>query len=239
MLLEGAIPSPKSIRPLNDVPATGTTEDSSREGENSSNQLPEIDDTGSSKQATTTSSKPTASPKPTEPPPRSLEPSELPRPPEKVSEPFEEPEDDEMLLDPSDQMQLDLVVSNLCYRVAKTFKKKVDRNPSTPNSYKQALQSPNVNQWLEAIFKEFEQLISSRTIKFLPYEALPEGRKPLTSRLVFKEKLNEYNETVKFKVRLVVRGFMQVEGVDYTETFASTTIPSTWRILMALAAIYD
>ena len=104
MLLKGAILSSKGIRPLNDVPATGTTEDSNREGENSSNQLPEIDDIGSSKQATTTPSKPTASLKPIEPPLRSLEPLELPRPLKKVSEPFEEPEDDEMLLDPLDQM---------------------------------------------------------------------------------------------------------------------------------------
>jgi hypothetical protein len=30
-----------------------------------------------------------------------------------------------------------------------------------------------------------------------------------------------------------------VEGLDYSETFASTAIPPTWRLLLALAAIYN
>ena len=37
----------------------------------------------------------------------------------------------------------------------------------------------------------------------------------------------------------MVRGFLQVEGIDYIDTFASTTIPFTWRILLALVAIND
>ena len=37
----------------------------------------------------------------------------------------------------------------------------------------------------------------------------------------------------------MVRGFMQVEGIDFIDTFASTTIPPTWRILLALAAEND
>ena len=37
----------------------------------------------------------------------------------------------------------------------------------------------------------------------------------------------------------MVRGFLQVEGIDYIDTFVSTTIPFTWRILLALAVIND
>jgi len=44
---------------------------------------------------------------------------------------------------------------------------------------------------------------------------------------------------IKFKVRLVVRSFIQIEGVDYFETFAFTIIFSSWCILLAIAAIYD
>src|SRR6266699_635489 len=100
----------------------------------------------------------------------------------------------------SDEMQLDLVIS-LCYRVkVKIFKKKLDKNSSTPNTYKQALKSLNVKEWLAATFSEFEQLISLETLKFLFYEALPKGRKPLTNRLVFKQKKDQYDVTIKFKV---------------------------------------
>ncbi len=136
-------------------------------------------------------------------------------------------------------MQLDLVIS-LCYRVkVKIFKKKLDKNSSTPNIYKQALKSSNVKKWLAVIFNEFEQLISLETFKFLFYEVLLKGRKPLTNRLVFEEKKNQYDMTVKFKVRLVVRSFMQIEGVDYFEIFVSTTISLSQCILLAIAVIND
>ena len=37
----------------------------------------------------------------------------------------------------------------------------------------------------------------------------------------------------------MVRGFLQVKSIDYIDTFANTTIPPTWRILLTLAAIND
>ncbi len=40
-------------------------------------------------------------------------------------------------------------------------------------------------------------------------------------------------------MRLVVRGFIQIEGVDYFETFTSTTILFSWYILLAITIIND
>ena len=37
----------------------------------------------------------------------------------------------------------------------------------------------------------------------------------------------------------MVYGFLQVESINYINTFTSTTIPLTWQILLALAAIND
>jgi hypothetical protein len=101
------------------------------------------------------------------------------------------------------------------------------------------LKSPNRAKWLKAIYSEFEQIILQNTLEFWPDSKLPEGRKPITSRLVLREKKDENNRVFKFKARLVVRGFQQREGVDYTDTFASTSSPPTWRVLLALAAILD
>ncbi len=105
--------------------------------------------------------------------------------------------------------------------------------------YKQALKSPNVKEWLAATFSEFEQLISLETFKFLFYEVLLKGRKLLTNRLVFKEKKDQYDVIIKFKVRLVVRGFMQIEGVDYFEIFVSIIISLFWCILLVIVVIND
>ena len=37
----------------------------------------------------------------------------------------------------------------------------------------------------------------------------------------------------------MVYGFLQVESIHYINTFISTTIPLTWRILLTLVAIND
>ncbi len=123
-----------------------------------------------------------------------------------------------------DEIQLNLVI-NLYYQVkTKIFKKKLDKNSSTPNIYKQALKNSNVKELLTTTFNEFEQLINSKTLKFLHYKALLKNRKPLTNRLVFKEKKDQFDITIKFKARLIVKGFIQIKRVDYFKTFASTII---------------
>ncbi len=189
---------PIGIRPLNNVVIT---EDST--GEGVSLDLPEIDYISFLESITPKT--PRSSELPASRPSRPPEPEN--KPSEPMFKPLEEPIKPVDSLDP-DEIQLDLIIS-LCYRIkVKIFKKKLDKNNSIPNMYKQVLKSPNVKKWLAVTFSEFEQLISLETLKFLSYEALPKGRKPLTNRLVFKEKKDQYDVIIKFKARLVVRGFM-------------------------------
>ena len=96
-----------------------------------------------------------------------------------------------------------------------------------PQSLTKALKSPLSGQWLKAISNELTQLLKFGTFKFLPKSELPKGHKALTSRVVYRQKINKKGKITKLKTRLVVRGFLQVEGINYIDTFANTTIPPT------------
>ncbi|KAK2074916.1 hypothetical protein P8C59_009086 [Phyllachora maydis] len=95
---------------------------------------------------------------------------------------------------------------------------------------------------LSFVYKARKRVISKDKLgvfKFLPRSLLPSNCKLITCRNVLKVKKDVKNRPIKYKSRLVARGFMQVEGLDYTVTYASTSIPPTWRILLAIGAVLD
>jgi DNA-binding ferritin-like protein (Dps family) len=72
-------------------------------------------------------------------------------------------------------------------------------NVEAPQTWKQVLKSLNRAKWLQAIYSEFEQIILQNILEFWPDSKLLEGRKPITSRLVLREKKDENNRVFKFK----------------------------------------
>ncbi|KAK2067509.1 hypothetical protein P8C59_001246 [Phyllachora maydis] len=137
-----------------------------------------------------------------------------------------EPLNNSNLISKGDKMQLDyykLLAKTSSYILSFVYKarKRVISKDSTPTTYKQVLKLPRDKR---------------RVFKFLPKSLLPFNYKLITCRNVLKVKKDAKNRPIKYKSRLVARGFMQVEGLDYTITYASTSIPPTWRILLAIAA---
>jgi hypothetical protein len=65
---------------------------------------------------------------------------------------------------------------------------------------------------------------------------LPRGHNAITLKWVFKLKRDEAGAIVKHKARLVARGFMQREGIDFNDTFAPVARMESVRLLFALAA---
>jgi hypothetical protein len=53
---------------------------------------------------------------------------------------------------------------------------------------------------------------------------------------LFELKRNEHGDVVKYKARLVVKGYAQRRGIDYDEVFAPVDRLDTVRLLIALAA---
>ena len=65
----------------------------------------------------------------------------------------------------------------------------------------------------------------------------PATAKPISSKWVYKTKRNP-DGSIRFKSRLVIRGFQQVEGVAYGETYAPVSKLTGFRMLIALAALH-
>ena len=68
---------------------------------------------------------------------------------------------------------------------------------------------------------------------------LPEGVKPIGCKWIFKTKRDSKGNIVRYKSRLVAKGFTQKKGIDYKETFSPVSSKDSFRIIMALLAHYD
>ena len=64
----------------------------------------------------------------------------------------------------------------------------------------------------------------------------PENKKPIGVKWVYRTKLNPYGSVNKYKATLVVKGYVQIFGVDFFETFAPVARLDTIRLLLALPA---
>ena len=64
---------------------------------------------------------------------------------------------------------------------------------------------------------------------------LPNGRKPIGSKWVFKKKLNTTGKVEKYKARLVAKGYSQVEGIDFGEIFSPIAKMTSIRFILSLA----
>jgi hypothetical protein len=59
------------------------------------------------------------------------------------------------------------------------------------------------------------------------------------TKWVFRNKQDDQGVIVRNKARLVEKGFSQVEGLDFGETFAPVALLEAIRILLAYASCYD
>jgi hypothetical protein len=65
---------------------------------------------------------------------------------------------------------------------------------------------------------------------------LPQGHRSIGLKWVYKLKKNEAAKVIKYKARLVARGFIQQDGVDFDEVHAQGACMESIWLLLALAA---
>jgi hypothetical protein len=105
-----------------------------------------------------------------------------------------------------------------------------------PQTVEEALNGQNGKKWEMAMQEEYDSFVINNIWSLVP---LPEGRKPISCKWVFKIKHGVHSEVERYKARLVVKGFTQTYGVDYNEIFALVAKFVSIRCILALAAIED
>ena len=105
-----------------------------------------------------------------------------------------------------------------------------------PTSYGEAMMGPHSEKWLEAMNSEMGFMYEN---KVWTLEVLPEGRKAIQNKWIFKKKTDADGNVTVYKARLVAKGFSQVQGVDYDETFSPVVMLKSVRIMLAIAAYFD
>ena len=105
-----------------------------------------------------------------------------------------------------------------------------------PQSLQEALESIDAKEWQATVTIELTSLEKNNAWSLIP---LPANRKPISSKWIFKIKTKADGSIDKYKARLVARGFTQIQGVDYIETFSPTVKLNSIKVLLALAAQFD
>ncbi|CAI7877689.1 unnamed protein product [Closterium sp. NIES-53] len=106
--------------------------------------------------------------------------------------------------------------------------------PGEPASLKEALESSDVEEWKKSMEIELKSIEENGTWELVE---LPEGRKAITSKWLFKIKSDTDGKIERYKSRLVAKGYQQKEKVDYKELFAPLVKPTTLQTLLVGAAI--
>ncbi|CAI7826868.1 unnamed protein product [Closterium sp. NIES-54] len=106
--------------------------------------------------------------------------------------------------------------------------------PGEPETLKEALESSDAEEWKKAMESELKSIEENGTWELVE---LPEGRKAITSKWLFKIKSDVDDKIEHYKSRLVAKGYQQKEKVDYKELFAPVVKPTTPRTLLAGATI--
>ena len=96
-----------------------------------------------------------------------------------------------------------------------------------------ALNGNEREAWLDTIEVELTQMEKVNT--WAPVVPPPDAN-VTPSLFVFHQKRNETGKIVRYKARLVVKGFKQKFGIDYVDTFAPTVCSTTLHILLSFAA---
>jgi hypothetical protein len=98
-----------------------------------------------------------------------------------------------------------------------------------PISIKEAYKDDN---WIKSMNEELDQIEKNQTWELVPRT---KNKNVIGTYWVYKNKMNEDGKVIRKKARLVCKGYAQVEGVYYEETFSPLAILEAIRMFLAFS----
>ncbi|GJV06907.1 putative ribonuclease H-like domain-containing protein [Tanacetum coccineum] len=131
---------------------------------------------------------------------------------------------------PLDQVIGDLQSAIQTRKMSKNLKK---HGFEEPQKVIHALKDPS---WIEAMQ---EELLQFKLQEVWTLVDLPNGKRAIGSKWVFRNKKDEKGTVIRNKARLVAQGYTQEEGIDYDKVFALVARIEATKIFLANASFKD
>ncbi|GJS03001.1 putative ribonuclease H-like domain-containing protein [Tanacetum coccineum] len=143
---------------------------------------------------------------------------------------FDFSRDDEDDDHPLDQVIEDLQSATQTRKMSKNLKEHGFEEP------KKVIHALKDSSWIEAMQ---EELLQFKLQKVWTLVDLPNGKRAIGSKWVFRNKKDERGIMIRNKARLVAQGYTQEEGIDYDEVFAPVARIEAIRLFLAYASFKD
>ena len=105
-----------------------------------------------------------------------------------------------------------------------------------PKNYEEGMMSPDSDKCLEAMKSEIGSMYENKVWTLVD---LPDDRRPIKNKWIFKKKTDVDGNVTVYKTRVVPKGFQQAQGVDYAETFSTIAMLKSVRIMLAISIFYE
>jgi hypothetical protein len=105
-----------------------------------------------------------------------------------------------------------------------------------PMTYTEAMMGSDSEKWLGVMESKIESMHDNQVLNLVdPIN----GVRPIDCKWVFKKKMDKDENIYIYKARFVAKGFKQIHGIDYDETFSPVVMLKSVQILLAIAAYFD
>jgi hypothetical protein len=105
----------------------------------------------------------------------------------------------------------------------------INSDPNTPANDEAAFQDP---LWREGTYDEYDNFLVRDGWELHSRTTIPKGKKPLKVKNVYKLKAHAITNAPRHKVRTVCKGFAQIPGVNFTESYSPVAMDSSIRSVL-------